>query len=189
MRSQTKEALQLFIDKAKRLLSTGYMDSIEALNINWEWVIGEGEKLYYSGPDENQIQAFVLTFRYFIQNNEHCSFMWLANNVLDDPGLSQDWKNEFVGIRQVLNDYLDEYPQIPTTTTAGSPPTRRVIMDVFVYGDLAHATQEKREIFRKWNSIRLIQLFFKTEFIKILGAACGAIIAVKNLSEKELSNN
>jgi len=107
--------------------------------------------------------------------------------VLDDHGLSNEWKTEFTGIRNVLDKYLDKYPEIPTSTVAGAPPKRRIIMEVVVYGDLAHANPDKREIFKKWHSVRLIEVFFKTEFMKILGAACGAIIAVKNLSEKELS--
>ena len=89
MREQTKQALELFIEKADRLASSGYLDSIKKLNFKWQWEIEEGEKITIFGPDETQIQAFILTFRYFIQHNENCSFLWLANNVLDDPGLSE----------------------------------------------------------------------------------------------------
>jgi len=54
--------------------------------------------------------------------------------VLDDHGLSNEWKTEFTGIRNVLDKYLDEYPEIPTSTVAGAPPKRRIITPGVAWG-------------------------------------------------------
>jgi hypothetical protein len=185
---ETLEKLRVYIEKADQLEDTGYLEDIKNLTFRWSWDVIEGEKIEFEGPDRNQVRSVILTFRLFIQDRDGISFRALANNISNDPGLSDFWKNSLQEIRETFNDYLDEYPKIPTTKATGTIPTRRDIMNVFLYGDLAHVNQNKRDSFIKWKSIPLIPAFFETEFMKILAVGCGGIITLRNITRQELEN-
>jgi hypothetical protein len=186
MRTETREALELFIEKAGRLQSLSFTESAEQAGFTWSLKQGETESFETTGPDSEQIDAFVLTFRFFVQNNEHSSFRWLANNVLDDPGLSNHWKQEFRRTRRRINDYLDQCPPIRVVVGGAPPPTRREIMETFVYGDLSHTNPSKRATLKEW-IIRPSTLgLLKFEFIDTLRTVLDAIAYIAQLSKLEL---
>ena len=64
---------------------------------------GDGAKSKMTGPNEEQISAFILAFRFFIQDNERTSPRSLAANELNDAGISQAWKKAFKSVRKDLN--------------------------------------------------------------------------------------
>src|SRR5258707_15366982 len=101
MEEATRAALELFVDKARRLAGCQYVRWLQAnrgtaLQIGGEQ--GGRVTTQHTHPDEDATQALVLTWRFFIQQNEHSSFRWLAEHELDDPGLSEQWKQGFTKI-------------------------------------------------------------------------------------------
>jgi len=180
MRDKTREALEIFVEKASKLGSYRFIQSSKQLKFSYSFDSGN---LQITGPDSEEIDAYVLNFRYFIQKNERSSFRWLADNVLDDPGLSDDWKREFGVARKLLNDYLDKYPPIKVFMDE-AVPTRRDIMYVFMYGNRSHETQ--RERFKKWTSDPYIAGEFECMFVAILRDMFTFINHVAELSKKEL---
>jgi len=190
MRNETGRAFELFIEKTNRLKLLSFNEAIKDLKLNISWKQGEDFKVNLTGPASEQIDAFVLTFRLFIQDNEQFSFRWLANNATNDAGVSDDWKRGFSKARAEMNRYLDEYPALQTIIQNDAPPTRRDIMNVFIYGDLSHVNDEKRALFSKWMSNPIIPGILQLEFIQILGVIFHQIISfTANLCEAELKNN
>src|SRR5712691_6753028 len=88
MTEETRKALQLFIEKSDKLRSLGFLTAINELGFRWNTTKGE-EKLEITGPTQEQIEAFILTFRFFSHGNEHSSLRWLANHVVNDPDMSE----------------------------------------------------------------------------------------------------
>jgi len=191
MRSETREALELFVEKADKLRSLTYLERAEEIRFSWAWKDDKGEELEIIGPDKEQVEAFVLTLRFFIQKKEHSSFRWLWNNVLDDPGLSDHWKQELERIRDKLNEYLDKPPKvIPLKIRGEATITCGEILHTFIYGDLAHVNADKRKKYKKWMSMpKLAQGILQTQCLQIMKNLYEAINYISTLSEQELKES
>ncbi len=190
MRVETKEALEFFIEKTERLQSLNLIKNPKRLSFR---LSGDqnGTHVEATRPDDNDVQAYILTFRFFIDKKEHCSFQWLASNVLDDPGLSNEWKEKFRANREELNKYLDQLPAMQLSKDDEKTLTRREIMELFLFGDLSHATwnPENRRKFKDWTNENWGKEFLTNQFVEILLVSFGAIQHVANRSKLELEND
>jgi len=63
-------------------------------------------EVVWDGPDQENIDAFVLTFRFFIQNNEASSFANLSK-IYESTSISNHHRAAFQMVRRDLNNYLD----------------------------------------------------------------------------------
>ena len=175
--------LKLFNEKAKRLLGSRFVEYIlRKKRVSFEVRAKRGEKVETSTtlPDQDAIDAFVLTFRYFVQNNERCSFGNLAKTY-SKPSIPMEIKKEYSEARKRLNDYLDS----PASLKFGDEPlTKRRVLDVFVYGGLAHANPKKKEVFDKWMENPIVRGFFEVEFVSILIFALRIIQYVAGLNSR-----
>ncbi len=189
MRDETKEALEFFVEKTERLQSLNLIKNPKQLSFR---LSGDNNSTHVetTRPDDNDVQAYILTFRFFIDKKEHCSFQWLANNVLDDPGLSDEWKKKFRANREELNKYFDQLPAMQLARDDEKPLTRREIMDLFLFCDLSHATwnPENRRKFKNWTTEPWGKEFLTTQFIEILLVSFGAIQHIAHESRLELKN-
>lgn len=133
-----------------------------------------------SGPSQEAIDAFVLTIRFFMQDNEECSLRNLSRYY---TGSSVDLqiKERFASIRKNINEYLDvvtfikeqviiSNPNNPKETTAKEIVwRRRDILETFVYGGLSHAQKIKRQRYYSWMSFPPSQVLFVNAFVETLG--------------------
>jgi hypothetical protein len=200
MEEETREALELFVDKARELADCGYVKWLQSnrgtsLQISGEK--GDSPATKHTRPDRDATQALVLTFRFFIQKKEHSSFQWLANNVLNDSGVSDHWKRRFTKVHDELNAWLDSPSSLneqyeAESETRGLPAmeehqfTKREIMNVFIYGDFAHADQAARTTFKRWKASPTWFDMAQFEFDFVLIGALPAIWYVARLNEREL---
>jgi hypothetical protein len=187
MRNDTKEALEFFVEKTERLGSLNIIKNPKELSLRF--VTDEnGTSIETTRPDDNDIQAYILTFRFFIDRKEHCSFFWLASNVLGDPELSDSWKEKFIATRDELNKYLDQLPPMRLSKEDEEPMTRRAIMNLFLFGDLSHATWnlENRRKFKDWTSEIWVKDFLTNQFVEILLFSFGVIQRIADESRLEL---
>lgn len=209
MRSETKRALKLAVEKSERLRDGGYVRTLRergGTHLSYSWKREEDESggtvsIDQSRPDEDSTDALILTFRFFIQKNEAPSFRWLATNVLDDPGLSDEWKQEFTDIRDQLNKFLDQSSGYNERVVAPPPDgvpgearldgeyewTNRQIMDVFIYGGMAHADPEKSATYQRWRSNQLGFPYVQHLFDSIIMAGLRAVALLGHISERELA--
>ena len=177
--------LKLFNEKAKRLLESRFVKHIlRSKKISFGVRAEKGKPIQISTtlPDQDSIDAFVLTFRYFIQNNERCSFGNLAKTY-SKSFIPKEMRKEYFEARKRLNDYLDS----PASLKYGDEPlSRRRVFDVFVYGGLAHAHQKKKEVFSKWMENPIVRGFFEAEFASILFTTLRIIQYVAKLNSRAI---
>ena len=98
------------------------------------------------GPNDEAIDAFVLTFRFFIQDNEKSSFRNMVA-IYERLPISEERKEEFKAARKYLNDFLDSNSFL---NIDGVLLTYRHILDTFVYGGLSHANEKKKKEYDLW---------------------------------------
>jgi len=190
MRAETREALELFVEKADELMVSSFVRSLveHGTQVTISWTAEEPVlKIERSGPQQESIAAFVLTFRFFVVANEASSFRSLSQKVLDDPGLSENWKRNFAEAREDWNNYLDS--SVTWLSLNGQHPVRRNILFTFLYGGLAHANVAvTRQKFKLWQADPVFFPFAADEFQQVLMNPLDVIAQISQLSEHELRN-
>jgi hypothetical protein len=187
----TIAAMKLFNEKADKLVRLSFIRTMmeQGTQVGMSWHLREDGKYEethtYQGPDEEAIDAFTLTFRFFIQNNEQSSFYNMAGYYSNAP-IDESLKNKYAQVRTWLNNFLDE-PSYMNITYNDELLTRRKIMDTIVYGGLAHADNvEKRGLYNEWMNIPPMRLMIVSDFTVILANILDAILFVAELNRKVL---
>jgi len=176
------EALELFNQKAEELKNSRFMKFLleqgSGLTVSQQKDLSF--KIEPKWPDWDAIKAFVLDFRFFIQDNERSSFANMAKTY-DDLPISQQKKELFTNARRQLNQLLDLRCPIVIN---GQAPTYDQIMRIIIYGRLAHRDEKKKATYDKWTSHPLSDPLLSNEFISILGHAMHIIAYVQGLNEQ-----
>lgn len=170
--------LKIFNEKVVELLDSGFVKSISDPNAGVS-ISGERQedgsfktRSMIRGPSNEAIKAFVLTFRFFIQNNEKTSLHNIST-LYDSNIIDSNQKKLFQSAKTEINKYLDS-PNPLNLTIYGNTPTNRQVMNVFVYGGLAHANPENYKTYKDWMSFpptaTLLQMCFNTILGNILQA-------------------
>jgi hypothetical protein len=139
-------------------------------------------------PTDEQIDAFVLNLRLFIQSGEcggeNISFRRIAVSFATLP-LSADIKTEFARLRDDLNRWLDSQSLLGF---GGEPLSNRRILEVFVYGDLAHINSaEKRSTHESWAAALYFYPLLKTQFVFVIGKSMEFLRSGSALCERALA--
>jgi hypothetical protein len=145
--------LRLFNEKATKLRRLTLNRRMLDRDFQFGPILGpEPERLvrgfHFDGPDDEAIDAFVLTLRFFIQDNEPTSLRNMSRlygSLPINPTLVARFEQE----RAAANALLDSSAFI---SIDGERLTCRRLVDTFVYGDRAHASPEKSENYRLWMS-------------------------------------
>ena len=175
MNDKTRRDLELFVQRADDLKAGGfvkYLDQKRPIALAVTSRDDDTSLIEAAGPDDDATKAMIATFRPFIQQRP-ISFGSIVE-LCDDPGLSSEWKSRVVPIRNTVNSYLDNQVVIV------EPPgelllTRRVILDIFMYGKILHVDDDKkRRIYEQWQSDKFFFLLLTTEFYATL-ASSGSI--------------
>jgi hypothetical protein len=164
------EALRLFNEKADKLDRLSYTQWFRQNRGGFTVRnLGGGlAKAEVRAPNDEAVDAFVLTLRFFIQNNESISISRIAD-LYEQSGLSVDLRERVANGRAELNKFLDSSSQI---TISGETLAKRRILDVFLWGGLAHANVEKKKTFDQWVSdpilFPVMQMAFHSVIVELL---------------------
>jgi hypothetical protein len=204
------ETLKLFNEKAETLKGyERFMESIHERKVEFKQTpetAGLGT-ITVQGPDNESIAACVLTIRLFIQNNDPISFGNMKK-IYDNLDTSQENKNEFNQIRDELNRYLDSGSPLVMSNEKANPEmilandlnerlaelsnasltsenrlTYREILDLFIYGDLSHTNETKREKLKQLLSSSVGAAFAWYIFTGILIQIMRCIFAVAAINQ------
>ena len=101
------KALKLFNEKASKLERYSFLKSIQQneSGITLNWKKDQGASVLRKGPDEESIDASILTIRFFIQDNEKCSIRNISK-IYDKLEDKIALKKYFIGSRDNLNNFL-----------------------------------------------------------------------------------
>jgi len=93
--SEIRIALNLFNEKADKLRNSNFVKaSVENSGVSLSWQEGESFQITRTGPTEENVDAFVLTLRFFVQDNERSSFRNISK-LYTDKAISEEHRSEF----------------------------------------------------------------------------------------------
>ena len=183
-------ALRLFNEKVQELLELSFVKAVTDPQAGFSLSGKRQEDGSFKmestvrGPSVEAVKAFVLTFQFFIQDNEKTSLYNIAV-LYDSSNIDPQQRAYFQSARNEVNKMLDA-PNFFNLNYDGVTPTNRQVMDVFVYGGLAHATPEKYKIYKDWMSFPPAAAILRTCFNTILGHILQALAYIQQVNEATL---
>lgn len=179
--------LKLFSEKAERLRQGRFAQRVFAGNTGVTISAAQGRPVVAvrHGPDQDAIEAAVLTYRFFIQDNEPCSLRNLSKLYPELP-TSAYLANNYLDARQKLNDYLDG-PLSVSLTINGKTLTHRDVFEALIYGDLAHSNREKEPEFKRWQQNDIVFSILENEFVVILAETMNFLWYIQMLCTEALT--
>ena len=156
------ERIKLFNEKATKIKNSPFYEKIKLRQqfITIKFTQGQ-QTIDHNLSDENSLEAFLLTFRMFVQNNDAISFQNMLS-CYSEINFSQESKQRFTALRDNLNNYLDSmcafylYETSDGLTGFGFGSfsnqddeaterfTKRQFMENYIYGEYAHSNESKR---------------------------------------------
>jgi hypothetical protein len=149
---ESSRILRLFNEKAAKLEKLRFTQGI--LNANSGVTITANQQateIKRYGPDEESIDAFVLTIRFFVQDNEKISLRNLEQ-LYHGLAINSTLQEQIVAARTQLNQFLNSQTIV---TMNGETLTFRGVFEVFMWGGLAHANPEKKVAYDSWSKLPL----------------------------------
>lgn len=185
-KSEAVGALKLFNEKVDKLIDSRFIKHIQekGLNVSFNVSASAGVKIDDTIPDQEAIDAFVLTIRFFIQDNESSSLRNMAK-LYDRISLPLDLKDNFNSAKEKLNKFLDEQSAINIRLKDKSL-TNREIFDTFIYGGLAHADKAKKSNFDAWMQHEDLAKLITAIFSSILKDFLYCIAYIRKVNIKAL---
>jgi hypothetical protein len=184
--------LKLFNEKAAKLQSCSFTQKAFNQETGVSILIKNEEqplcKIERRGPDDEAIDAFVLTFRFFIQNNEKSSFGNMALTY-EKLLISEENNLKFKEAYNHINDMLDSKSFF---NVDGRVLTNRHILDTFIYGGLSHANENKKKEYDLWILNPFTNQYLTNEFVYILSNILKVIFFMRDLNNviiEELKKN
>jgi hypothetical protein len=117
--------------------------------------------------DEDEIDAFVLTYRMLTQNNDRLSVASIAK-IYEKDWMPIEAASNFREAREHLNKYLDS----AAAMEFGSQQMAiREIVDIVIYGGLAHSNHQKAKVFDAWRANHAISGLMWVEFMAAMNKA------------------
>ena len=159
MRDDTAVVLRRVVEKAEVLRRSRFVAQL--VSPGYRIAFAEGGTRV-TRPDEEARDAFVLTLRFFLVQNEPTSLRALAR-LLDDPEVSDDWKRSFNLVRSAIKEYLATAYGEYEYEGAKHRFSNREILETFLYGGLVHAN-DVRAVARYQEWSRQGGLFEMLEF-------------------------
>lgn len=155
--------LKLFIAKANKLEESSFLKSIHnEFRIGLKVKVGNPVEINSVRPQQESIDAFILTFRFFIQDNEAISLRNLQK-IFESKLVTKSEKKEYDFIRTELKDFLSEGAKIEIKE---DKPTNLEVMETVLWGELAHTNENKKKRYEKWmNTNELFQELIWHSFI------------------------
>jgi hypothetical protein len=142
--------LRLFNEKAERLRRTRFvqMTSGERVGVRVSFHADKPLTVEKRGADEEATAALVLTLRFFLQPRDRIQLEQIERLYHALP-LPDDLTGRVTRGLKRLNTAIDRATPIAFN---GQPITGRMLLDTFMYGNHAHANDDKRAIYEDWRS-------------------------------------
>jgi len=201
LKEAVKAILELFVEKADKLRQQEFTQFIEKFGHQLRYM-ADPQQLTVStvAPTETMTDAFLLTYRMFVQSRDKIGFIDPNQKVsqdLLDSSLSPQWVAEVQYVSQKVHTFLREKPILPIEinlidqqgNTMSESPTRWDILETLLYGDRSHATPTLRKRLKNWLSTPYKELVWELlmmNFINILAVTLSAIQYLAHYARIEL---
>jgi hypothetical protein len=170
--------LTRYIEKCNKLENSRFTESIlKELKLEINITRGEPIKTTCIRPDQDNIDAFILNFRYFIQDNEPTTIRKVSQ-IFESMLVTKEERSNFNSLRNNIKEFLSSSSNLAMFDKNFS---HGELMNVFIYGGIPHATKGKAE---RYNSIMVREdtsEIFWHKFVIILSFMIQAIVYLKNM--------
>jgi hypothetical protein len=130
----------------------------------------------------HDLDAFMLTYRLFFQNNDRIS-IGRMHDAYQSPLIPPEKCEKFTLLRDGFNKILDS--QL-ITTWSKAPKTLRELHDTVMYGEIVHKNEAKQEKFKKWDDDPFVSHFMWGQFTMVVSVAIGVINSIQSLNYEVL---
>ncbi len=157
--------LALFNEKAEKLLGSRFVTEMteHPTGIKLSWEADQAGQVTVTGPDDEALAALALTIRFFIQDGDGISFREMAR-IYDDSSVPEDIRARYRAVREAINGFLDGPSMFDLY---GEVISHRRLLEVFLYGSLAHVNREKHETLERWRTIPLVFAMMENAFSRL----------------------
>jgi len=171
--------LKLFISKTKKMENSSFLESlIKEFRLGLNIEVGKPVQVTSIRPQQESIDAFILTFRFFIQDNETISLRNLEK-IFESNLATEKEKNEYYSLRSELKIFFSENACVEIM---GDKPTNLDILHTVLFGELSHTNKEKKARYERWmDSSELLQEMIWHRFIISVMRVLSVIQRVKCL--------
>ena len=139
-------------------------------------------------PDEDDVDAFLFTFRFFLQKRD-CN-VWDFTKIYDKLPLENKERQNFSDIITDINTCLNSDSGISEGSSADSIHwTNKQIMENVLYGYLAHENEDKRLIVNGWKEEPVLWSWIFDLFIRIIEFVFGGLMQIQYLNKSLLEDN
>ena len=180
-----REVLEIFVESVDELLASRFLSQVKSRGVStsFSWSQNGSLVAHRCGPERGAVKAFLLTLRFFCQNNEPTSLCNMENRVSGLP-IDGQLKDNFKKSRRDFNAFLDGQPSVGFPAGSGAD-TRREIFNTFLYGVFAHANPKYRRQVKVWEN----QSFYhdvQAQFVLILLDFLRALAALADVCRKAI---
>ena len=127
------------------------------------------------GPTSETVKAFLLTFRLFLLQRDQLSFAKIRALYGTLPV-----RGETTARVVAICDEVERYLNGPSVFDFhGEKPTRRVFLETWLYGEIAHLNAEKRAKLKVWGIEPDVQPFIDHEFEGVVVALLQAVFWIR----------
>ncbi len=202
MKGNIQATLELFVEKADKLRQQEFTQFLEKFGQQLRYMADPQQFTVSTvAPTETMTDAFLLTYRMFVQSRDKIGFIDPNQKVsqdLLDSSLSPQWLAEVQDVAQKVHTFLREKPTIPMVfnlidqqgNTMSESPTRWNILETLLYGDRSHATPALRKRLKNWLTTdfeEIVRGFLMREFREILAVTLSAIQHLAHYARLELA--
>lgn len=183
------DAMILFNEKVDKLNNNRFTTIIsEGFGVNF-FMKNDEVDIEKRLPSDEEIDSFVLTIRFFIQDNELSSIRNLATKTYSKLPDYRKEKTDFINARNKLNDYLDSPDGSLKFEDNGKQLVPRKIFDIIIYGELAHSKNKfKREKYKEWMAHPIKGQILEAEFVLILSNILSCISFLQTINESLIND-
>jgi hypothetical protein len=174
--------LELYNERAVKLEASSFLRSVLDPEVTLRLLGTPFRVVREGGPDQDSMEAFVLTLRLFVQDRDGLSFRRIKS-FYDTIAVSQQLIDEVGEICLRLNHYLDGSSPLVVNDCSIS---RRELLTVWMNGELAHVDAKQRARLEEWTVKEDIRPFFQYEFEMVITRIARAVEALRRVNERAL---
>ena len=177
------QRLKLFNETLQTLRERKFISQASSPNIRITWRFSpDGATYEKQGPDEEARLAFVSTLRMFIQPQDGISIEKMAELYASLP-VGNEVKQ---GARRSAESLKEFFAKPTGIVFQEDALTYGRLFDVFMYGHLVHANDDKRPDYERWMKHQMAAPMMPVFFDQIVGFLLRGISSFKTMNEQTI---
>jgi hypothetical protein len=183
------QKLKLFNEKAEVLRRRNFVKQVfrpdhgVTVKFNFDPQAGPlGIESERRGADEESLHAFAITFRFFVQPGDGITIEQIAE-IYESLPVEDRAKQSARNAADSLKSYLDSTTEVAFN---GKTITRQRLFDVFMYGNMAHAKDDKRLEYESWMQHPLTAAILPTFLEETIASLTNCILSFHEMNERTI---